>query len=555
MKPLMRWILTAALCASAPAMAQAPALIPVQGFATDDEGAPLDGEIVVDFTLYTSAVDGDALYTESQVLDADVGFFSTMLGLGDALDLGTFAANGEVWVEIEIDGEVLEPRLQFGTVPYAAWADSAGDAQTVGGATLEDLQAPVAWGDLVDVPADLLDGDDDTTDWASLTGVPEDLLDGDDDTTDWDSLTGVPADLLDGDDDTTDWDSLTGVPADLLDGDDDTTDWASLTGVPADLLDGDDEADLTGYQRALTGDGGCPAGSSLRTIAVDGSFTCQPDTDTTYTAGDGLLLVGGGFVVDLSEVQARLTAACPAGRVLQGIEADGTPTCVADADTTYTAGSGLTLSGGTFSVNTAAIQARVTGTCPAGASIRSIAADGTVTCESDDTGATYAAGAGLDLTGTTFSIPDGAINSARLANDAVGNAAMQNNAIGSAEIIDGSITAADIGANAVGTSEITNGSIAATDLSAATVDSLTETLSCTTVTTTQTHTASFSMSSTCAAGYQLTGGGHNWTSGTTDVWFWQSAPTSNTRYTCRGTVNRGGSSSSITCYARCCRTQ
>ena len=495
MKPLMRWILTAALCASAPAMAQAPALIPVQGFATDDEGAPLDGEIVVDFTLYTSAVDGDALYTESQVLDADVGFFSTMLGLGDALDLGTFAANGEVWVEIEIDGEVLEPRLQFGTVPYAAWADSAGDAQTVGGATLEDLQAPVAWGDLVDVPADLLDGDDDTTDWASLTGVP------------------------------------------------------------ADLLDGDDEADLTGYQRALTGDGGCPAGSSLRTIAVDGSFTCQPDTDTTYTAGDGLLLVGGGFVVDLSEVQARLTAACPAGRVLQGIEADGTPTCVADADTTYTAGSGLTLSGGTFSVNTAAIQARVTGTCPAGASIRSIAADGTVTCESDDTGATYAAGAGLDLTGTTFSIPDGAINSARLANDAVGNAAMQNNAIGSAEIIDGSITAADIGANAVGTSEITNGSIAATDLSAATVDSLTETLSCTTVTTTQTHTASFSMSSTCAAGYQLTGGGHNWTSGTTDVWFWQSAPTSNTRYTCRGTVNRGGSSSSITCYARCCRTQ
>lgn len=77
-------------------------------------------------------------------------------------------------------------------------------------------------------------------------------------------------------------------------------------------------------------------------------------------------------------------------------------------------------------------------------------------------------------------------------------------------------------------------------------------LECTTVTSNMSSSGNFSVTASCASGFTVTGGGHNWSGGTTDVWFWQSSPSSETAYRCRGTVNRGGSSSTITCYARCC---
>ncbi len=60
--------------------------------------------------------------------------------------------------------------------------------------------------------------------------------------------------------------------------------------------------------------------------------------------------------------------------------------------TSVTAGSGLAggtiTTTGTISVDTSQTQSRVSGSCPAGSSIRAIAVDGTVSCENDDMGAT-----------------------------------------------------------------------------------------------------------------------------------------------------------------------
>lgn len=68
-------------------------------------------------------------------------------------------------------------------------------------------------------------------------------------------------------------------------------------------------------------------------------------------------------------------------------DASGSFSCGVDADTTYTAFYPyIYLNSTTFGINTTAVQKRVSGTCAVGSSIREIAEDGSVTCETDSTG-------------------------------------------------------------------------------------------------------------------------------------------------------------------------
>jgi hypothetical protein len=121
--------------------------------------------------------------------------------------------------------------------------------------------------------------------------------------------------------------------------------WSGLTGKPAGLDDGDD--------------------------------------DTTYSVGDGLVLSSTVFSIDPTYTQRRVSTTCAAGMAIRAISQDGSVTCEVDDNTTYTAGSGLSLSSTTFSIDPVYTQRRVSSSCTAGSYIQAINEDGSVECELD----------------------------------------------------------------------------------------------------------------------------------------------------------------------------
>ena len=125
---------------------------------------------------------------------------------------------------------------------------------------------------------------------------------------------------------------------------------------------------------------------------------------------------------------------------------NGVPTGFADGiddGTSYTAGMGLTLSANEFSVDTAAIQSRVTGTCADGNAIRQVAADGSVTCEPVGGGAGTVTqidtGAGLTggpiTTSGTISLAENGVTSAKIQDATIQFADINQNACNSGEVM------------------------------------------------------------------------------------------------------------------------
>ena len=141
-----------------------------------------------------------------------------------------------------------------------------------------------------------------------------------------------------------------------------------------------------------------------------------------------------------------------------------------------TAGTGLTggtiTSSGTIAVDTTVVQSRVTGTCAAGSSIRTINADGTVVCETDDGGAggggtVTSVGTGTGLTGGpitttgTVSIAAGGVGATQLASNAVTTVKITDSNVTTAKIADASVTAAKLADGAVTSDKLAGGIAAA----------------------------------------------------------------------------------------------
>lgn len=155
-----------ALALPARVLAQSPALLPVQGYLTDDAGQPIEGTHTITASLFDKSFSGTKLFSEttSGVMVEAGAFVLYVGGVGTPVfDLALFATHDEVWLELEVDSDVIEPRFRLGSVPYAAYASSCGDAQTVGGLDATQLATSDhahAFSDLTGLPAGLADGDD-----------------------------------------------------------------------------------------------------------------------------------------------------------------------------------------------------------------------------------------------------------------------------------------------------------------------------------------------------------------------------------------------------------
>ena len=389
--------------ARVPLAPQPPNVMTYQGHLLDATGVPvLDGTYRMAFDLWDAPAGGTLLWgAEPHDVTVQDGFFSVLLGTISPIDPA--ALDATTYLGITVEGETLLPRQQLASVAFSLASSEA-----------------VRAGD-----ADLLEGQTGAyyRDWYSLTNVPPGFADGVDDDTTYTAGTGL-----------------------------------SLAGTTF-------AADTTYLQRRVNP---CPLGSSIREINADGTVVCQDvetsltatyaissstavsstyaavagevawgdvtgmpagfadgvDDDTTYTAGTGLSLAGTTFAADTTYLQRRVNP-CPLGSSIREINADGTVVCQdvetsltatyaissstavsstyaavagevawgdvtgmpagfadgVDDDTTYTAGTGLSLAGDEFSADTGYLQRRVSSSCAVGSSIQEINADGTVVCQ------------------------------------------------------------------------------------------------------------------------------------------------------------------------------
>jgi hypothetical protein len=95
-----------------------------QGRLADDAGTPLDGSYGMNFALYDAPTDGNLVWGPEahDAVPVSDGLFSVGLGSQTSGGIPTSVWNGDVYLEVTVGGETLEPRELIRSVPIAGMA-------------------------------------------------------------------------------------------------------------------------------------------------------------------------------------------------------------------------------------------------------------------------------------------------------------------------------------------------------------------------------------------------------------------------------------------------
>lgn len=133
-----------------------PNLIDYQGRITDSSNDPITTPVSIVFAIYDNSVDGTQLWSETHTSVTPVeGLVHVLLGSESAFASDLFDGS-ERWLGIKVGGDnEMTPRLKIVSSPYAIHSDNADFLDGNHGAYYLD------WNNSTNVPADILDGDDD----------------------------------------------------------------------------------------------------------------------------------------------------------------------------------------------------------------------------------------------------------------------------------------------------------------------------------------------------------------------------------------------------------
>ena len=349
----------ALLCMFAEAQA-VPATVSFTGRLSTTNG-PVTGSVTLTFSLFNQATNGTVMWTETRPgIQANAGLVYVDLGALTTLDEGILL-NSPLFLEINVSGEVLSPRLVLQSVPYAIRSEVANSADLLGTIAPADVVTAVNGGGGISANRSgntvTLGADTTSTLQARITGV-----------------CGPNASIA----------TISTTGTVTCEADTDTTYTAAASSGVS----------LTGTAFGLTS--ACTNGQVLKAGAA-GTWACGNDTDTTttYTA-----VANGG--VNVAGTTIGLLTTCANGQVLKAGAVAGTWACAADTDTTttYTAlgGGGASVVGTTIGLLT---------TCANGQVLKAGAVAGQWACAADtDTTTTYTAIAngGVNIAGTTVGL-------------------------------------------------------------------------------------------------------------------------------------------------------